>query len=53
MSKLLLTYKALGNLISLNWCHLPSRFSPSQLPFLMSTRRGWRRNDFIWTWGFS
>jgi len=49
---LLLTYNPLDNLLGCCICHLPFRFSPSQLSFLMSTRRGWRTNNFICRWWF-
>jgi len=49
---LLSTYNMLDSLLGLCSCHMPSWFSPSLLPFLVSTRRGWRTNNFIWRWWF-
>ena len=41
MMNSLLTYNLLDNLLGCFRCHMSSRFSPSQLPFLMLTRKGW------------
>jgi len=50
LNLLTLTHNPMGNLFRLCRCHLPSWFSPSQLLFLTSTRRGWRRKYIFWSW---